>query len=503
MSNAPSDPRPDPRPAGPTLRAVETVPAPEAEASQDAGSPPPAAGAGADAPPSDQGADPGADPGAAAAPLTFARPGLRARRLAARARLQAVPASPAPAPVPPAEPEPAVVPGVVPGVAPSVAPAAPAAGRAPGARPARFRPRHYGVALSFLLAVLLPLAVSAWYLFARAADQYHSETAFSVRSEEMGASVAAGLIGALTQVGGGSAADTDILYDYIRSQEMVQAVDARLDLRTIYNRAAPRDVVFSLGQDPSIEDLVAYWRRMVHVDFESHAGIITVRANAFTPEDATAIANAVLAESGALVNRLSDQARADAVSFSEEQLARAEANLKTQRTRLAEFRHAHKIIDPSGEVAGQSGIVNALERELARAMVARDELLSFVGEDDQRVVQAQRRIDAIQGRVDAERTAVGSGGDVAALSDVVGDYEALRIDLEFANTAYTSALAGVAAASAEARRQSRYLAAHVAPTSAERALYPRRMMLSGLILLFLTLGWGIVMLVYYNVRDSR
>ena len=76
-----------------------------------------------------------------------------------------------------------------------------------------------------MLAVVLPLAVSVWYLFTRAADQYHSTTAFSVRSEELGGA-AAGLLGALTQVGGGSASDTDILFDYIRSQEMVAAVDS-------------------------------------------------------------------------------------------------------------------------------------------------------------------------------------------------------------------------------------------------------------------------------------
>jgi capsular polysaccharide transport system permease protein len=64
-------------------------------------------------------------------------------------------------------------------------------------------------------------------------------------------------------------------------------------------------------------------------------------------------------------------------------------------------------------------------------------------------------------------------------------------------------MAAVTAARAEARRQSRYLAPHVLPTSAEQALYPRRLLLSGLILLFLTLGWGILMLIYYNVRDTR
>jgi capsular polysaccharide transport system permease protein len=432
------------------------------------------------------------------------RPAAPALRAVETAPPTPAAATPQPAPVPAAAARPAAVaPAAKPAPKPVARPAPRPAVHAPGgAAPARFRFRHYAAVVTFVLAVLLPLAASVWYLFARAADQYHSTTAFSVRSEEVAAS-AAGLIGALTQVGGGSASDTDILYDFIRSQEIVAAVDAKLDLRSIYNRAAPRDFFFTLGEDPSIEALLDQWHRMVQVDLESHAGIIHVTARAFTPEEATAIAQAILEESSALVNRLSEQARADAVSFAKGELAESEENLRVLRGRLAAFRRENRLVDPGADVAGQAGLVTALQGELAEAMVERDQLLSFVGADDQRVVQAERRIDAIGKRIEAERAAVGAGGDQAALADMVGDYEALKVDLEFASAAYTQAMAGVTAARAEARRQSRYLAPHVLPTGAEQALYPRRLLLAGLVLLFLTLGWGILMLLYYNVRDTR
>ncbi len=38
---------------------------------------------------------------------------------------------------------------------------------------------------------------------------------------------------------------------------------------------------------------------------------------------------------------------------------------------------------------------------------------------------------------------------------------------------------------------------------AERALYPRRATITGLAALFLLLGWSVLMLVWYNVRDNR
>ena len=119
-------------------------------------------------------------------------------------------------------------------------------------------------------------------------------------------------------------------------------------------------------------------------------------------------------------------------------------------------------------------------------------------------MQADRRIAAITARIEDERATLGVTGVAGTLPEVVGRYEELAVDLEFANTAYTQALAGLAAARAEARRQSRYLAAaRPARRWRPRALYPRRALLAGLTGLFLLLGWGIAMLVYYNVRDSR
>ena len=368
-------------------------------------------------------------------------------------------------------------------------------------RPARVQPRHRVMIASFLALVALPVVATAVYLWAWAAPEYHSETSFSVRSEEMG-SAAAGLLGAITQIGGGSASDTDVLYDYIRSQTIVDAVNDRIDLRAIYNRA-PEDWVFSLGDDQAIEALLDHWRRMVRVSLETREGIIDVKTYAFTPEDAQKIAREVLYESDKLVNALSDQARQDAVKFASDELSKAEAHLRDVRDNLANFRRDHRFVDPRADVSGQAGLLNGLENELAKATVERDMLLTYAEPKDQRVQQIDRRIAAVRERIEAERDALAVGGVTGSMPEVVGDYEELEVDLEIARTAYTHALAGRAAAEAMAQRQARYLVPHIQPTLAETALYPRKAMITGLVALFLTLGWSVVMLIYYNVRDNR
>jgi capsular polysaccharide transport system permease protein len=403
-----------------------------------------------------------------------------AQRAAARG-LKAAPPAARPKPVPPARPKPAPVPRAQ-------------------TELARLRGRHWRLIASFLLLVILPATAATTYLYTRAADQYHSTTAFSIRSEQLSAA-AAGILGAITQMGSGTASDISVLFDFIRSQRIVEIIDAKLDLRQMFNRQ-PDDVYFSLGKDASIEDLLAYWRRMVTVDL-SNAGIIQVRVNAFTPEDAHAIAEEILAESGKLINQLSDQAHEDAVKFSREELAMAEGKLRQARQDLADFRRTNHIIDPSGDVQSQVGIVNALQAELAKAMIERDMILTYADSKDQRVVQADRRISAISDRIQAERDGMESGGVEGALPDVVGRYEALRVDLEIVSTAYTHALAGVAASEAEARRQSRYLAPHIQPTMAQKSLYPQRAMLAAMVTVFLALGWSILLLIYYNIRDNN
>ena len=57
----------------------------------------------------------------------------------------------------------------------------------------------------------------------------------------------------------------DILYQYIVSQELVAKMDAELDLKAMYSKAAG-DPLNAFKPGGKIEDLVAYWQRMVKVE---------------------------------------------------------------------------------------------------------------------------------------------------------------------------------------------------------------------------------------------
>lgn len=373
---------------------------------------------------------------------------------------------------------------------------------APPARKSRPRRRHWGILISYLVLVMLPLSVLWWYLTQRAADQYVSHVGFSVRTEEV--SSAMELLGGLTQISRASSSDPDILYEFIQSQELVGRIDARLDLRAIYSKPE-NDPVFAFPEGGTIEDLVDYWSRMVKIFYDGTAGLIELRVLAFDPDDARAIATAIFEESSAKINELSAIAREDATKYSREELEVAIERLKDARRAITDFRNTHQLVDPQTDIQGQVGLLNTLQQQLADSLIEVDLLAATTSSDDPRVVQANRKIDVIRARIEAERRKFGQVGALSgeAYSVLLGDFEELTVDREFAEQAYLSALSGYDQAQAEALRQSRYLAAYISPTRAEKSTYPRRNMIMGLSTLFILLSWATLVLLAYAIKDRR
>ncbi len=375
---------------------------------------------------------------------------------------------------------------------------------APAAGVARVRTRHYGLLLSFLLVVLLPSAATGWYLWVRAADQYTSSVGFSVRREE--AQSAVELLGGLSKMSGSSSSDTDILYHFIRSQELVRLIDAEMNLRAHYSAPYGRDPVFAFDPEGTIEDLMAYWRQMVKTYYDPGTGLIELRVHAFDPVYARDLAEKIFVQSSRMINELSDIARADATRYARAELDRAIERLKEARQAMTEFRMRTQIVDPSADIQGQMGLLNTLQAQLAAALIELDLLRETVRGGDPRIAQAERRIEVIERRIVEERRKFGVGGQGPGGEDfatLVAEFERLSVDRQFAEQAYTAALTAYDASLSEAQRQSRYLAAYIRPTLAERSAYPERAIVLGLTALFLLLAWSIAVLIYYSIRDRR
>lgn len=360
--------------------------------------------------------------------------------------------------------------------------------------------------LSFLLIVLGPTFACLWYLETQAADRYASRAAFSIRSND--SAPALEIFGAVTKLGGGSTTtDGQILYDFIQSQQIVEQIRTSIPLEQLWNNAE-RDLLFTLGENQPVEELHDHWERMVDISLDSATGILALETQAFAPEDSLRIAQAILTASGNLVNQLSDGAREDAVRFAAIERDSAEAKLRDIRTRLRSFRDLEQEVDPTQNARAALSLVATLEEERARTQVRLDQFSGALDDQAPRVQSLTRRLTTLDEQIAQERTRLGRGtsGNAPsnrALSDVVGDYEELLVDREFAEQTFRLALATYEQAQTEARRQHRHLAIHVHPTLSERAGYPDKVVWLTTVGLAGFALWAVIALIIGNIRERR
>lgn len=368
------------------------------------------------------------------------------------------------------------------------------AGHRPG--PARWRPG--AGALSFLLVVVAPVVLSAWYLWAVAADQYVAHAGFSVRQDQTGARP--DLAAALAGLSRASSTDTDILRAFIRSREMAARAEGRLAVSTLW-AGAPRDRILAY-RGTAREDLARYWRRMVQVSHDPGTGLIVLGVHAFAPGDALAIAEIILEESERLINTLSDAARAEAMALARTELEGAEARLRAARGALAAARAEARLLDPLAEAAARATLLAGLEAQLTEALVAADLLRATTRPTDPRLAREERRIAALRARIADERGRVAiPRAETEDYATLLARFERLELDRDVAEEAWRAALLAREAALAEARRQSRHLAVHERPALPERPEAPRRVQLLAMVALSTFLVWAVSALVWLSLRD--
>ncbi|MFN7002850.1 MAG: sugar transporter [Roseinatronobacter sp.] len=369
----------------------------------------------------------------------------------------------------------------------------------PVGRPA---PRR-GIWLSFALAVLLPCLICAAYLLVVAQDRYVSQTGFTIRQED--GATGADLLGGMSQLLGTSGAGhADLLFEYLRSQDLVLRLDARLGLRAHYSRHWPRDPVQALPPSGSVDQLSRFWTRALRVSFDRNTGLMLLELRANDAEYARALAQAVVEESEQMINRLNAQARRDRMQNAQADLMTAETRLRVAREGLAEFRAATQIVDPDADLQGRMGVLNNLQQQLAQALVEHDLLDLITDRADARLRQAQRRIDVIRARIAEERRTFTTQDMTVAETDyprLIARYESLRADQDLAERRYEAAMRALDLAQSSAERQGLYLALFIPPTLAEEPGHPRRALLLGLTALFSLLIWALGVLAWQSLRD--
>jgi capsular polysaccharide transport system permease protein len=344
----------------------------------------------------------------------------------------------------------------------------------------------------FILSVVLPMLIGSLYLFALAAPRFASSASFIVRSatvtqsgpQDPLASMSQQSASPMQQGQGGSTIAHDETYAinaYLTSRDVVDQLAKNNDLRGMLSR--PRDdfifryPTFWLPNDN--EFLYQRFQWMVSADVDPITTISTIEVNAFRPQDAQALANAMLEYAEGLVNRMNQRSYDDALAAANRFVAEAQKEVDAVGAKLKAYRNASASIDPNAVAQSKLKVIEGLSTQLAQiqATIAQERVITPTSPN-----LASLRAQAQSYRAEIEKRKLEIAGSSGSESDKLETYEELTTRGELAAKALAAAVAERDQARQDAERQHLFIQVIARPNlSGDYARYPRR----GLILVVL------------------
>ena len=359
--------------------------------------------------------------------------------------------------------------------------------------------RGRAILQSFLIMVGLPTALTGVYFGVVASDVFVSETRYAIRTGEQAPT--AGLLATVIGPGATSQAgdDAHVVRDYILAHDMLEELERRLDLRAHYG-APEVDGLSRLWPDATEEEFLEYYRGKIEVEMEMGNNITVLKVRAFNAETAQEIAATILELSERLVNQMSERITDDTLRFARRELDQAEMLVRQANQEVTRFRNESRSIDPGEETTAVLSIVTEMEGQLAGAKAELLETEAVMHSDSVQVKTLRNRVEALTRQVEIERARLASesGSDLTRL---IEGYAPLMLEQKLAEHRYSSALASLEVARADAQRKQRYLLSFVKPSLPDEAIEPERLLNTLTVFLAAGLIYGIGALVVASVHD--
>lgn len=322
------------------------------------------------------------------------------------------------------------------------------------------------------LALFLPTLLSAIYFYFMASDQYELEAKFVVRSAQRPDSM--GGLSFLVQLGLQRSQDNSfIVQDFMTSRDAVRELQQRLPLRAMFKTDALDFIAGypSLLYGPREERFYRYIQTMVSVVHTDKTGISTLKARAFSAENAKQIADTLLQLGEGVVNRLNEQLLRDAVGRAEAEVREAQNRVIAAQASLTAFRNKELLIDPARNAVALADLIAKLSTELAttRAQIIELKMNSSTGPQ---LPLLERKAISLDEQIASERTRVARSSD--GLAERIAAYERLTLEREFANKMLSTNEGDLVRAKAEAAKQLLYLERVVEPNLADYSTQPKR-----------------------------
>jgi len=347
--------------------------------------------------------------------------------------------------------------------------------------------------------VLLAVAVAAFYYLFIASDIYVTRAQLYVKST--GAS--AGVVPQLALLGANTVDDKDttMVVAYAGSQEMLSKLEDKIGFSEHFS-ASDWDFWARLSSSPSEESRLKYFRKRLHTNVHPESGIITLRAQAFTPELSLKMVEEAIRNAEAFINGVGHAIALEEIAFVEQEMERSRQNLAAVRAKVLRFQNDNGIMGVEANGAARQAMVNEMENQLVRMQTNEKTLAAYLNPAAADLVAVRDGITALKSQLVIEREKLASQNGVST-NDINATFQALELELQFATDLYQNTLVGLEKARIESYKKLKHLVVIQAPQLPDEALEPRK--IYNIISLFvaLTLAYGIITMIVATVREHR
>ena len=322
--------------------------------------------------------------------------------------------------------------------------------------------------------VAIPILGAAVYYGLIASDQYAAEARFTVRG---GTAPKLDSLAALTGVPTMQIIqDTQIVINFIESRAIVEELDQKIDLRQMFSRSGI-DFFSRFNPKKPIEKLLRYWKTMVDTSVQMPSGIVVLTVRAFSPEDATKIADGILDASEKLINDMNDRMRRDAVALSELEQQRAGERLTQARVALEKARNDEGMLSAEGTADAVNDLISAARSDLLKMQQEYETQKRNVSINAPQMRYLQTRINATNEQIallQEKLTSTTDKADAKAISNVMSKLNYLELDRQISEKLYSSTVAALERARLSSESKTLYINSFVLPVLPQEAKYPRR-----------------------------
>jgi len=347
--------------------------------------------------------------------------------------------------------------------------------------------------------VLLVVLVAIFYYSFLASDRYVASAQVYVKQDNSMKALMPGL--GLFGAAGGANQDMLLVDAYVGSQDLFRELENSIQFSAHFSDSQ-WDMVSRMGTDLSEEDKLSYFRSRLKSELDQDSGLITLKAQGYTPEYALTFLEEVIKNSETFINAIGQKIAREEIDFVQGEMDRAKARLEEAQENLRVFQNKYGILSADASGASLQGIISALEKELVELRTEDETLTSYLNETAAEVVAVRARIAAVARQLQSERQKLASQNSVSA-NDVSAEYQALELQVRFATDQYKSSLIALEKARIESYKKLKHLVVVQSPSKPDEALEPRKLYNIATLFVVLSLAYGIISMIVATIREHR